>query len=294
MQRLNLFIILAGLVLLGMLGVLVYWNNQDNPEKKATPESQSQTEQEYNSQNSSGSDLNSYTKNKITGFVLNVPILNYHYIQNPPSQKDNLIVNLSVTPENFRTQMLYLVNNKIQTLTMQDLIDDLQNKKTLSNSVILTFDDGYSDFYASAFPVLKEYDLKATVFMITSKIGQPGYLTSAQIQELDQSGLVTIGSHTVDHISLKNQTKQKESFELEQSKLILEKKVGHKVDFFAYPNGIFDEQSEKIVEQTGYKAAVTTVDGSVNSYSNRFIWTRKRVGGRATLDDFIKIVKTKK
>ena len=292
MQKLNLFIILAGLILLGMLGVLFYWDIKDT-EKSANPESQNQENEEYDSQNSSGSDLEKYTKNKITGFTINVPILNYHYIQIPPSQKDNLIVNLSVTPENFRTQMLYLVNNKIQTLTMQDLLDALQSKKTLSKSVILTFDDGYQDFYTNAYPILKEYDLKATVFMITSKIGQPGYLTSAQIQELDQSGLVTIGSHTVNHFSLKNQTKQKESYELEQSKLVLEKKVGHKVVFFAYPNGIFDQQSEQLVEQIGYKAAVSTVDGATHSYANRFILTRKRIGGRANLDDFIKIVKSK-
>ena len=288
MQRLHIFIILAGLILLGMIGVLFYWENGENIISK---DSNNQTSEDGFSQTSSDPAL--YTKSKISGFTVRVPILNYHYIQNPPNQKDNLIVNLSVTPDNFREQMLYLVNNKIQTLTMQDLLDALQNKKSVSNSVILTFDDGYIDFYTNAFPILKEYDLKATVFMITSKIGKAGYLTSAQIQELDRSGLITIGSHTTNHISLKDQTEQKVNFEIEQSKLILEKNVGHKIVFFAYPNGLFDEQAEKLVEKAGYLAAVTTVDGDTHSYSNRFIWTRKRISGRATLEDYIKIVKMK-
>ena len=63
----------------------------------------------------------------------------------------------------------------------------------------LTLDDGYEDNYTNLFPLLKKYQAKATISVVTGSIGQPGILTADQIREMSDSGLVEFASHTVTH-----------------------------------------------------------------------------------------------
>lgn len=218
-----------------------------------------------------------------------VPVLMYHYVRtvkNP--DKDQLGYSLSVTPADFETQLSYLLNSGYHTITPENLYHALQGKQKLPNKpVILTFDDGYQDFYTTAFPILQKYEMKATVFVVPDFISEPDgrYMTWPELKELDDSGLVTIGSHTMRHVDLKTWPDPK--WQITKSKAVLEKFLGHEVTAFAYPGGTFNEAVVEMVRQAGYALTFTTRYGIGHTYENRFTLSRVRVSGGLSLDKFI-------
>lgn len=104
-------------------------------------------------------------------------------------------------------------------------------------SVILTFDDGFANNYTEVFPLLKKYNVKASINMIADRISEPKgeYLNEEQILEMEASGLVQFQSHTCSHRSLDRLTPEEVRFELAESKKKLEALLGRKVSAFAYP-----------------------------------------------------------
>jgi peptidoglycan/xylan/chitin deacetylase (PgdA/CDA1 family) len=128
----------------------------------------------------------------------------------------------------------------------------------VGDHVFLTFDDGTVDFIDLAWPVIRRFNFSVTLFIVTEKIGQPGYLTSAQLKELSLSGLVSIGSHTVSHRYLPGLTPEDIEFELARSKVSLQDLLGTEVEFLAYPWGGFNAQVKEAAKRSGYLAAFST------------------------------------
>lgn len=108
-------------------------------------------------------------------------------------------------------------------------------------TAILTFDDGYEDNYTEMFPLIKEANAKATVFVATSLVGTPGYLTEAQIKEMAASGLVRFESHTVSHVEIGKQSADFIAREMTQSIEYIESLTGCPVRAMAYPAGSFSD-----------------------------------------------------
>ena len=103
--------------------------------------------------------------------------------------------------------------------------------------VILTFDDGYADNYTELLPLLERYGVKATIFIITDKIGAPRYLTAEQLRELADSGLVSIQSHTVTHPLLDTLSEEALRRELSESQLAIARLTGRVPTALSYPVG---------------------------------------------------------
>lgn len=216
--------------------------------------------------------------------IVQLPVLMYHYIRTVTDPRDKLGYNLSVTPKDFEQQMRYLAENKFTTVTPDDLVKAWQGQGSLpQKSVLLTFDDGYQDFYDQAFPVLKKYNLKATLFVVTGFVGdkQHRYVTWDEIAEMDRSGLVTMASHTLTHASLPKSKNAKG--EIADSKKIMEDFVGHPVGTFAYPYGAFNDSTAALVQKAGYDMAFTTQGGATMSYQKRFVLPRVRISGGLSL-----------
>ena len=195
-----------------------------------------------------------------------VIVLNYHKI-------DNIHISLSVKPEDFERQMKYLAEHNFHSITPQELYAALVGGAELpENPVLITFDDGYMDNYTNAYPILKKYGLKATIFVITGFLdrAQPGYFTWGQAAEMEASGLINIESHTVTHTSLTDLTEEQVKMELERSKNDIERRLGKQVDFLAYPTGTYNLHIAALVKEAGYKGAFTVKYGNVDRASNVF------------------------
>jgi len=106
------------------------------------------------------------------------------------------------TPAGFEALVKILKHSKVHTYTFSELYDiDLPGLHLQTNSCLLTFDDGYADNFYYAFPILKRFKIKATIFINTSYIGSdPDYLTWDQIKQMYASGLVDFELHSDRHM----------------------------------------------------------------------------------------------
>lgn len=164
----------------------------------------------------------------------------------------------TVTPETFEAQMQFLKVHRYHVRPLAEVIADLKaGKKIKPRTVCITFDDGTEDNFKQAFPILKKLNLPATIFMITGNIGKPGWLSEKQLKILDESG-VSIGSHTVTHAYLPKLSEEAIKRELTDSKVELERILGHPVTLFSYPAGGTTPEVRAMVQSAGYEGAVTT------------------------------------
>ena len=222
--------------------------------------------------------------------AIRVPILMYHYIRINPNPYDRLGFNLSITPADFAAQMDWLAHNGYHPITLTELHGYLNGQRGLpSRPVILTFDDGYKDFYTTALPILRAHDFSAVAYVVSGFLGRSGYMTAAQVLEADRAG-IEIGAHTVDHADLATQSADGLRYQLTASKQALEQLLAHPVLSLCYPSGRFTPAVAAAAENAGYRDATTTRFGSFRSLSGRYIWDRLRVSGGERLDLFAREV----
>lgn len=206
--------------------------------------------------------------------VSKVPILMYHSISdlNPKSS-------LFVSPKSFEAQVNYLIKNNYNFIDFEDLARGYIPK----NPILLTFDDGYEDFYINAYPILKKNNLKATVFIITGNIGKQGYLNVQEIKKMNW--LISFQSHTVSHVDLRLLNYTQLEQELKNSKETLEKSVDNKVIAISYPSGAYNPKVIQMSEEY-YKYAVTTKPGTYIIENNKLTMPRIRVSRNEDIKSF--------
>lgn len=208
-----------------------------------------------------------------------LPIVLYHY-----------------TPPDLAQQLQYLVNHGYTTVSMDQVASAIDGGPLPAKPVAITFDDGYEN-QMQAFALLEQYHMKATFYIINGGaeslwcIGagrqynlpiQPKggcgdqYLNWNQVRELDKSGLITIGGHTIDHENLASLTPAQQQFEIDASKTGIESEIGHTIYDFAYPYGAYNAATIQLVAAAGYRTAVTTQPDNDQNPGEPYILNRIR------------------
>jgi peptidoglycan/xylan/chitin deacetylase (PgdA/CDA1 family) len=219
-----------------------------------------------------------------------VPILLYHYIRVNPNPKDRLGFGLSVTPGDFHLQMLYLASHGFNVISLHLAVQAINEQRALPpRPVVLTFDDGYRDFYQAAAPELVRYGFTATNFVITGFVGRGSYLTWPQIEALDRAGF-TMADHTVDHRPLADLPAARALWEMRQARQTLEGQLGHPVIDLAYPFGSFSPTVAAQAGQLGFECAVSTLPGTAHRPQELMELARLRVEGGDSLSYFADLV----
>ncbi|WP_050607927.1 polysaccharide deacetylase family protein [Clostridium niameyense] len=212
-----------------------------------------------------------------------IPILMYHSIS---KDGENLF---KVNKDSFYKQMKYLKDNGYKTLSLDEVYQYIKDEKKFpQKSVVITFDDGYRDNYVNAYPILKQFGLKATVFVITNTVDKGTYyMNSNELKEINFNNM-DVQSHTTNHSKL-NQLKEEERHKtLKESKNYLENLLGKEVRYIAYPYGRYNKKVIEDVKASGYKMAVTTRSSYASIKSDFYKLNRINVSGYTKLNGFRK------
>ncbi len=215
-----------------------------------------------------------------------IPIYMYHHVVTAGNLPQD--AHLFVTDSTLAEQIVTLKHWGFEFITLSEAWRRINYEgKTSKKTVVLTFDDVYYDFYESAFPILREFDIPATIFAISGNICDgaiphrvaPGLygLTNKQLKEISDAG-IEIGSHTITHRELTTLSDEEVWVELRESKTFLEKIIDKPITTFCYPRGRFSPRIINIVKECGYDCAVSTLRGNVHQPAEQYFLKRIRSG----------------
>jgi peptidoglycan/xylan/chitin deacetylase (PgdA/CDA1 family) len=184
-----------------------------------------------------------------------VPILCYHQIRDWRAKDSKTAKDYIVPIASFKEKIKMLADSGYHTILPNQLYDYLTTGATLpSKPIMLTFDDTDLDQFTIANPELKKYGFKAVYFIMTVSIGRPNYMNKEQIKQLSDEGNV-IASHTWDHHNFKKFTGKDWETQIDKPTKKLEEITGKKIEYFAYPFGLWNAQGLPELKKRGFKAA---------------------------------------
>lgn len=215
-----------------------------------------------------------------------VPILMYHSVSDRPDEGLHPYYKTNTSPTRFREHMSFLANNGFSAVNLEEAANCLSGQSQIKKPVVITFDDGYLDFFHNAWPVLQQYSFPATVFLPTEFIGTSRQqfksrdtLTWSEVRHLQAAG-VSFGSHTASHPQLWDLPATEVESELRTSKSVLEQELGTTIRSFAYPYA-FPEQDKEFASNfrcelrtAGYTIGVSTVLGTARQSTDPLLFPR--------------------
>ncbi len=190
-----------------------------------------------------------------------VPVIMYHDIR---AKKE---VFFDVTPQEFEAALQNIQQQGLTPISVDQLLTHLRTGLPLPEKpILLTFDDGYAGQYEFVYRLLKKYQYPGMFSIYTDKLdkklGRPG-ITWEQLKEMAADPLVTISAHSVTHPKdVSKLPDDKLQYEVEQSKKILEERLGVEIHVFTYPEGNYDARVTKFIEAAGYWGAFTMDDNN--------------------------------
>lgn len=215
----------------------------------------------------------------------------YHMVsEHRPNSRYN---KLRVEPEQFERQLEWLRDNGWSFVFMSELI-----RFPRSQTVALTFDDGYRDNLLQADRLLQKYNAKATLYLVVDRHNRdwsaaknPRHddqelmnetkLSDDDVTLMIRSGRWELGAHTITHPDLPAQEDVSRRHEIVEGKRSLERQFSSAVDSFAYPFGRFELPDVHWVHEAGFRTAVTTRQGITRSVkANPLTLPRVKVSGR--------------
>lgn len=220
----------------------------------------------------------------------NLPIILYHNITYNYTEENQ---KLHVDPERMEEQFQAIKAAGYQTIFFDEYVDYLNGDAVLPEKpLIITFDDGYESNYKYAFPLLKKYGLKATIFVITSRVGtqetQYPHFTWEQAREMEESGLVRIESHTNTHPDMSVLSQQEQQEEIRRSKYLIDSNLHKECRVLSFPYGMHNEEAVALAQKAGYEAAVLVGDkGSNRKQDGAFHLKRYTVSGFQTGQELV-------
>jgi peptidoglycan/xylan/chitin deacetylase (PgdA/CDA1 family) len=181
-----------------------------------------------------------------------------------------------VTPARFRRQIEWL-SRTFDLFTLHGAVSRWRDGTLPSNPAVVTFDDGLRSTVENALPVLKEYGVPATHYLVPGLFGEP--FEGARVMDRgDVSALVArgheIGAHTMTHPDLTAVDRRTARREIAESRDAIAAITGEKPTSFAYPYGAFDDTVTDLVREAGYETATTVIGSDIVDFTAPFTLSR--------------------
>ena len=224
-----------------------------------------------------------------------VPILTYHHFSNECTNT------LCMPIDEFARQMALLEKEGYRTVTMKQVLRFINFEEPLpEKAVAITIDDGYRSLYDLGYPILKQHNFKATLFIYTDFIGKsPNALTWEQLRELSEAGF-EVGAHTISHVDLTRKRKGENEaaylhrvrWELRLPRQLITQHLQQEPVWLAYPYGRLNDLVISMAQEEGYCGGVTVNRGSTPSFVDPFRVRRNQVMNPVKAQPFEQLLKT--
>jgi peptidoglycan/xylan/chitin deacetylase (PgdA/CDA1 family)/glycosyltransferase involved in cell wall biosynthesis len=226
------------------------------------------------------------------------PVLMYHAIGLPDEPASAFVI----PADHFSKQMIWLKRLGYHPISLaQFLACKRNNQLPPVRSVVITFDDGYEDNYIYAFPILRQYNLPATIFLVSNSIGLVNnwdyegelcgrpIMSWSQIQEMIGQG-IEFGAHSSSHPALPAISLPQAEDEITGSRKLLESRLGVPVNLFAYPYGEHNPSIQTMVQNAGFMAGCTIDTGLNTMITPPSLLRRAEVQGTDSLARFLLVL----
>ncbi len=245
-----------------------------------------------------------------------VPILCYHHFDSDPEKWGEA----TMGPDLFKEHMLALKAEGYQSVSFSELIDYVNGRGDLPpKPIVITMDDGYMSNYTIAYPLFKELDMKAAIFPVGWSVGKNMYKDGSfpiiphfdygQAREMTESGIIELGSHSFDMHELgqwqsprigigRLESEDDETYfkalydDFDLGLSGIEDNTGQKSLAFAYPYGIYSEESERVLDELHIPVSLTTDWGinTIETGSSLRLLKRLSIGADTEPDGLIKLL----
>jgi len=225
-----------------------------------------------------------------------IPILCYHqFTRGEPAHR------LELRARDFEAQLRHMRDEGYRFLSFAEVAGIMRREEPMpEKSVVLTIDDGYGSVYDIAWPILKKYGAKATLFVYTDFVGGGDAMTWEELRELDSSPLIEVESHGKSHTSLARtrDDDDMESYrlrlarELSGSEATFMARLGHAPRFLSYPYGNSSREIAALLADSGYELAATVTRGANASFVDPFLLHRTMIYEDHDIDDLEAFLRT--
>ncbi|HLO50615.1 MAG TPA: polysaccharide deacetylase family protein, partial [Kamptonema sp.] len=217
--------------------------------------------------------------------------------ENILTEKLPILMYRRIIPAAFEEQLRYLRDNGYYSIGWEDWLIAIASKTPLpGKAVLITFDGGYQDFYEYAWPLLKTYGFKATVFLVCDRVGKTNNWEKADSEEIQLMGWseirqlqqqeIDFGSLGITYQPLTTLSAVEIVREAARSRRILEQVLGVSIKAFAYPYGDFDPVVQHLIGACGYTFGVGSWS-SLSSFSDNLLGLpRIEITGNDGLQEF--------
>ncbi|HMT06475.1 MAG TPA: polysaccharide deacetylase family protein [Pyrinomonadaceae bacterium] len=214
------------------------------------------------------------------------PVLLYHKIDLPTP--DIKVRGAFTAPRIFEKQVAYLVKKQIKVVTVGELVEHYNSFGEFpARTLAISFDDGWKDNFTHAFPILKKYGLRATIYLVADCLGRTTdqvvptgeepreHISADDVREMAGYG-VEFGSHTLSHRWLNEISPDEVDREMIESRSFVENLTQTDCKTIAYPAGFFNDHAKSSAKAAGYLAAFSTIYGD-DSASDLFELNRTEI-----------------
>ena len=299
-KRIFLIIVVLLIILIGLCTILktkennnnnnVITNVEDNTLKEERNEQQEEKTESKKIDFLANVTTPTYKKNEKN---IKIPVLIYHCFRTPiPYEQD--IYKLFSSEENFEENVSTMLNDGYTFITLENLYEYMQGNIGLPEKVaIITMDDGQVGCYTDAFPVLKKYNIPATIFIVNTLVGTEDYFSWDEAKEMYDTGLVKIHCHGYKHSAYNHDSKETVVSDYTKSHQEIEEHLGEKqMKIMAYPAGESSDDTIKWLKEIGFEIQVQTRYGTVETTNSLNLTNIGRIRAeRATGKQLLNIIK---
>jgi len=243
---------------------------------------------------SNGADTVKFDENMI------IPVLMYHHFAEEVTED---LAKSTITPEEFEEHLSYFKENGYNFIALEDLYKYIKFNEALpQNPIVITIDDGYESNYTLAYPLLEKYNAKASISVVVSNVGKtPGsfpHFDWEQAREMEESGLVNIYSHGLNHTPHNLLSREELIDSVSAAQAELENNLGPRtVKVFTYPYGTSTEETRQLLrDELGFEMQLTGFDELVTHNTDLSDIKRLNITHQMTgsdIADFINEIKGK-